>query len=267
MRASLRLIMFWATSLETEYMLITSSPIPLYYQVASVLRQNIYNDVYSAGDRLPSEEELAREFQVSRATLREAISQLVQAGELVRRHGLGTFVTTKERGQFSHVLYGDLESLVQAASANAHVAKQVEVTQNTEFPERVAAQLGLDPARGTLITRLMTMGDSPFAYHRNYLPSVIGKAITKRTLASVGVMRAIADTGREPWRAVQTIRAQAADPELGELLGVGPSGPLMSTERVLYDREDLPLEVVHSWYPAYSYSYQVTFERGRRSKT
>lgn len=249
-------------------MLVTASPIPLYYQVSSVIRQRIYNGVYEASTRLPSEEELARDFQVSRATLREAITQLVQAGELVRRHGLGTFVTAKERGRVSHTLRGDLQSLVQAASANAHVVKQVEVAHNTDFPDRVAAQLDLEPARGTLITRLMTAGDSPFAYHRNYVPPSIGKSISKRTLASVGVMRAIADAGREPWRAVQTIQAQAADAEIGQLLEVGPSGPLMATERVLYDRDGTPLEVVHSWYPAYAYSYQVIFELGdERSKS
>ena len=248
-------------------MLITSSPIPLYYQVASVIRQDIYNGVYTSGDKLPAEEELARKFEVSRATLREALGQLVQAGELVRRHGLGTFVTAKERGRYSHALHGDLDSLVHAASANAHVAKQVEVAHNVELPKQVAEQLNLAAGCGTLISRLMTSGDSPFAYHRNYLPPALGKTITKRTLASVGVMRAIADAGREPWRAVQAIRAQAADPELGTRLGVGPSGPLMATERVLYDRDDEPLEVVHSWYPGYAYSYQVTFERDRAAKT
>lgn len=241
-------------------MLISSSPIPLYYQVASVLRQRIYAGVYPSGTRLPSEDELAKEFQVSRATLREAVTQLVQAGELLRRHGLGTFVTAKERSQFAHTLRGELESLLKAAAANAHVVKEVEVLHEVELPALVAKDLLLAEPKGSLVKRLMTSGDTPFAYHLNYLPPELGEGISAQKLASVGVMRALLDAGAVPVRAVQTIRAQAADPELGERLGVGPSGPLLATVRVLYDADDRPLEVVHSWYPAHMYSYQVNFD-------
>ena len=66
--------------------------LPLYHQVAGILRQRIDDGVYPAGGRLLSEDELAAEFEVSRATIRQAIGQLVMERRVVRRQGRGTYV-------------------------------------------------------------------------------------------------------------------------------------------------------------------------------
>lgn len=63
----------------------------LYAQIASRLEQVVL-DQYSAGDGLPSEGDLATLFGVNRHTLRRAVDELVEAGLLERRHGLGIFV-------------------------------------------------------------------------------------------------------------------------------------------------------------------------------
>lgn len=46
--------------------------LPLYYRVYKTLEQRIQEERYKAGDRLPSEDELCREFRVSRMTIRQA---------------------------------------------------------------------------------------------------------------------------------------------------------------------------------------------------
>jgi GntR family transcriptional regulator len=65
--------------------------IPKYYQVELALKQRIA--VLSAGTALPSEPDLAREYGVSRATLRTAINELVGLGLLRKVQGRGTFVS------------------------------------------------------------------------------------------------------------------------------------------------------------------------------
>ena len=69
-----------------------TSPVPLYFQVATRLQQLIEDGELPVGSRLENEVELADRLGVSRPTMRRAISYLVERGMLVRRRGIGTQV-------------------------------------------------------------------------------------------------------------------------------------------------------------------------------
>lgn len=68
--------------------------IAIYYQLEEYIREKIESQEWPKGFKLPSEMELAEFFKVSRSTVRHAISNLVLEGILVRKQGLGTFVTS-----------------------------------------------------------------------------------------------------------------------------------------------------------------------------
>ena len=70
-----------------------SEPTPLYYQVKRRLRDRITSGRYPAGAQIPPEGTLEREFGVSRTTVRKAVEELVDEGFLLRRRGVGTFVS------------------------------------------------------------------------------------------------------------------------------------------------------------------------------
>lgn len=67
---------------------------PLPAQLADRLRQRIADGDWEPGHRLPSEQDLATEYGVSRPTVRSAVARLVDSGLLRVRHGAGTFVTS-----------------------------------------------------------------------------------------------------------------------------------------------------------------------------
>ncbi|MBF4499994.1 GntR family transcriptional regulator [Savagea sp. SN6] len=67
----------------------------LYVQVIEKIKQDIEDGVYQENERFPSEFELARSLGVSRATLREAFRILEEEKVIVRKHGVGTFVSSK----------------------------------------------------------------------------------------------------------------------------------------------------------------------------
>lgn len=71
---------------------------PLPAQLADRLRQRIADGDWGPGHRLPSEQDLAAEYGVSRPTVRSAVARLVDIGMLRVRHGAGTFVTTHRSG-------------------------------------------------------------------------------------------------------------------------------------------------------------------------
>jgi GntR family transcriptional regulator len=70
-----------------------TSPVPLYFQLAEILKERIEAGRWPAGERFPSERELAEEFGISRTVIRPALDLLASDGQLVRIKGRGTFVT------------------------------------------------------------------------------------------------------------------------------------------------------------------------------
>jgi DNA-binding GntR family transcriptional regulator len=69
---------------------------PLYIQLKEELEGRIKSGQWDVDGRIPSENELMREFGVGRATVREAVSRLVNEGYLVKRRGIGTFVALRQ---------------------------------------------------------------------------------------------------------------------------------------------------------------------------
>jgi len=80
---------------EYEMKLNKDLPTPLYHQVKNYLEERITLD-WEEGHQLPSEKELAQQFNVSNITVKRAIHDLVNRGLLYRQRGRGTFVSKKE---------------------------------------------------------------------------------------------------------------------------------------------------------------------------
>ena len=69
-----------------------NSVIPLYEQVANALRGDIQGGAFDATKRLPTEEELAEKYGISRITVRRAVGDLVEEGLVEKKQGKGTFI-------------------------------------------------------------------------------------------------------------------------------------------------------------------------------
>lgn len=68
--------------------------LPAYMKIHDQIKKEIDEEIWKIGQRLPSERDLAEQFEVSRMTLRQAITLLVEEGVLERRMGSGTFVAS-----------------------------------------------------------------------------------------------------------------------------------------------------------------------------
>ncbi|MDY7077519.1 MAG: extracellular solute-binding protein [Chloroflexota bacterium] len=71
-----------------------NSPIPIYHQLKTLIREQIESGVWRPGDRIPTEQELCQSYGISRSPVRQALNGLAYEGVLIRRPGLGTFVDT-----------------------------------------------------------------------------------------------------------------------------------------------------------------------------
>ena len=67
---------------------------PKYVQIQNYILQKIESGEYTAGDKIPSEIELARQFDVSRLTVNTAVKELANSGIVERVQGKGTFINS-----------------------------------------------------------------------------------------------------------------------------------------------------------------------------
>lgn len=90
---------------------IEKGAIPLWFQIANILRASIANGEFQSGEILPSEAELFRVFGVSRTTARASLNKLVQEGLLDRRSGVGSVVIEPKVDQPVSQLLGFSEDM------------------------------------------------------------------------------------------------------------------------------------------------------------
>ncbi|MEO7336369.1 MAG: GntR family transcriptional regulator [Caldimonas sp.] len=74
-------------------MILDNATVPLYVQLADLFRQRIAKGVWRQGEKLPSLDQLVKEFEVARVTVRQAVDRLTRDGLVLPQRGRGTFVT------------------------------------------------------------------------------------------------------------------------------------------------------------------------------
>lgn len=231
---------------------------PLYQRVFWVLRQRIVDGQLEPGQQMQTEDELAAEFNVSRATVRQAISELAARQLVLRKQGKGTFVLPSSNHTVGPRLTGSLSDVVPHGAKIVHV----EVARDGILPPNVAKTLGLDDRRGCVITRVRSSDDEIFSVTINYLPSHLGRLISDKDLRSESLLVLLKTQGFEIAWGEQTVRAELADIEVAERLEVDYGSPVLFAERILFDQSSRPLDVVASWYRGDRYEYRVQLTPG-----
>ena len=239
-------------------MIDNAQALPLYHQVAGILRQRIDDGIYPVGGRLLAEDELAAEFEVSRATIRQAVGELVMEGRVVRRQGRGTFVEAREKHVQQQRFRGSLGDLIR--ESHRAKTKNVELSHNVQLPLPIAEALQLDKPVGTIVKRTRIMDGEPFALTITYLPPEAGKKISAAGLRKKALMELLTDNSVILSSATQAIRAQLADLDVCSQIDVEVGAAVLMVERVVHDSTGRPVEYVRSWYRGDRYEYAVTLD-------
>lgn len=232
--------------------------LPLYHQVAAVLRQRIENAEYPAGDRLASEDELAAEFAVSRATIRQAVGSLVSEGLVVRKQGSGTYVQELKNAVLRQRFRGSLDDLIRESQTAS--PRDIHVEHDVPVPPSVSSALEVDASTATVARRIRVIDGEPFAYTITYLPNDVGRTITPERMGSAALMEILIQDGIELASATQSIRPQLADARLGRQLETELGAPVLYVERTVRDTSGRPVEFVKTWYRGDRYEYTVTLD-------
>jgi GntR family transcriptional regulator len=237
----------------------SASPIPLYHRVYSVLRQRVDNGTYPPGAQLPTEDELVAEFGVSRATIRQAVGDLVAAGLVSRHQGRGTFVLEDGHARLGQRFSGNLGDLIREGRRTTF--RNVTIEHGREVPARITRELQLVDNRATLVRRTRLYDGVPFGYTEDYFTPEIGKILSGADLSSVIPRDLLADSGHDIASAMQTIRAQLADVDVSKALSIPLGAAVLFVERLSYDASGTPLVFVQSWYHGEMYEFKATLSQ------
>lgn len=229
--------------------------IPRYIQIRESLQEQIQAGDLQPGEKLPSEDQLAVEFGVSRMTMRKSLNDLTEAGLIYRRHGLGTFVSNSTM-QRDHTRLTDFFA---DCRENGHLPHaQLLCREIVAARPPMARALGLEP--GAELIRLATLRSVdgyPVTYHDAYLPAPLFPALLTMETAALDldrrhVWQLIEAQGYTVANVVERLEARLADQELAGLLDVSAGSAVLFGERVLYADDGTPLK------------YAECFNRGDR---
>jgi GntR family transcriptional regulator len=142
-------------------------------EVRHQLRTELTDGTYKVGDKLPSELELAEQYAVSRATLREILSGLQRDGLVRRVHGVGTFVAAPEKRVHNAL---DLDIGVTEGLTSSQVSSEVVLVAQSirAIPGWMADRLGLQGSpTGLWVERIVIVEDEPAVQVLDVIPSEI----------------------------------------------------------------------------------------------
>lgn len=217
------------------------SSVPLYYQLATILRENIISGRYAIGEKLPTEAELVERYAVSRATVRGALLSLQDEGLIRREAGRGTFVSGLPEFTGTLKMDGTLNGLIAMGLATS--PKLVDLQKVTVTPHQ-AEILGMEPGTPAIRAyRVRYYKNHPYCYIINTLPLEIGKKLSKKNWESGSILKYLqARHHIQLGDADEYVRATVADANLARWLQVRIGAPLLQVEYLIRDVEGNPVE-------------------------
>jgi len=231
--------------------------VPRHRQIAAELTRRIAAGEFPVGAFLPSEALLAEEFDVSRMTVRHALSGLASRGLIERRHGLGTRVTeTRLERHQAHQPIGLAEELM---SRGIRPGSRVLKLEEIRAPEIVRDDLKLGP-RATVVrlVRLRFADDRLIGLQESMIPSRFCPGLSTSNLDDASLTQVLRSRyGLSQARADLTIDAVEASPEQAELLEVASGSALLRSTRITYLPDERPLERTIGWFPGSRYGFIV----------
>jgi GntR family transcriptional regulator len=229
-----------------EYVAQVAREAPLHVRIRESLRQQVLTGHYKPGDRIPSEEDLAKDWQVNRLTARRSISDLVNEGLLQRRPGIGTFVIGRR-------LLRDISALVSfwQSTRDLGMKPSAKLIGAEEIPAPMDIAEPLEIAEGDPVYRIrrQRLSDGEvMAYHIAHIPAQYLPGLLKKDLSRLSLYALYRAGGYAPTTGEQRIGAQATGPELARLLSISPGSPVLSLHRTTRATSGRPIEFLIAYY-------------------
>lgn len=234
--------------------------VPLYVQLARILRTQINSGEYKPGDALPTEEGLSKAFGVSRITVREALRILTDENLIVRHSGKGTFVAKRSGLGASVWAACTIEDLIYGGheTRRRYLGRRV-----FRASQGIAETLQIPADTRVLEVRsLMYVGETPLAHVTLTVSYALGRRVPEKRLAEKPLILLLSEIcGIQVGDVDQWTTASLADRRIGEVLGVSPGDPVLVLERIFYDLDGRPIELAVNRYRTDQFRHHIRLQQ------
>jgi GntR family transcriptional regulator len=232
-----------------------------YLRVIELMKENIESGIYKENDRLPTDFELAQEFNVTQTTLRKALTILVDEEVLTRQHGVGLFINPKP------IFTSGIEQLesVSAMIENAGMEPGTIFmdVSDTDLTDECITQYFEIAEEEKLVTikRVRTADGEPVVY---CVDNLLSKYIPNETneLFSISMFDAIEQSGDvRIVQAIAHIEPVGYDEEASSILRCGVDVPLLVLKQRHYTDDGEMVLYSKNYFRADKFSFHVVRKR------
>ena len=219
----------------------------IYIRIHDEIKHQIETGVFEVGQRLPSERVMAEQFGVSRMTLRQAVTSLVEEGILTRYVGSGTFVASdrvreKMRGTTSFTEI--IQNLGKTPSSK--VLSYQKTKANEVECDKLQLKKGAQIIR---MERIRYAEELPICYEVASIPYRLIEDFAKNDIAN-HFYDTLANAGKKIGRSEQIISAKIVNKEIANFLSIKQSSAILALTQISYfaNSDETPFEYVLSQY-------------------
>ena len=234
---------------------------PLTVRVEEALRN--YLESFSAGEKLPSEMELAQMMGVSRATLREALRVFEERGWIVSRHGVGTFATSIKPLMESGLEV--LESLDAMAAREGLTCGMDHLTIDVQPADAsMAANLAIQVGEPTVVvTRRRLLEGAVLAYMYDVIPAnLIDLDDFKEKFTGSALDYMDASLSNAPLRSKIMLQSVPASSKVASQMEIPEGTSLLLLEEQVFSENNRVVDYSYNFYLTSRFRFQILRRKG-----
>ncbi|HEY7886813.1 MAG TPA: GntR family transcriptional regulator [Steroidobacteraceae bacterium] len=231
-----------------------------YLRLYRVLSQAVAEGRFAAGQPLPSEPRLMRDYGVSRSTVRRALAGLEAEGRITRKRGSGTFARRQsQQGAASR----DCSMMLDGTGGTPEAATVRTIAfQRIPTPAFLPAGERGFGAAAVLIRRVRSIVRQPMALETAYLPEEIGAGLTRRQLSADGgpLLALLASLGHRSVSVEREFAALGADPLVAGSLELAVGAPVFNVRTLAHGLRHCIVAYVECLYRPDHYEARAAIE-------
>jgi GntR family transcriptional regulator len=223
-----------------------ASPVPFYFQLARLLREEIASRRWAPGTQIASEPALCEHFGVSRSVIRQALDRLEREGIVQRLKGRGTFVVGPSNDSWR--LQSSDGFFHEEVGLGHLVTSKILRAETGPLPRWASTALEVaDGSDGATIERLRFVDGQIALYTVNQAPLELADTVTGLRAGDSLYERLEQEHGLTVHSGRRVVEAVAAEARLAELLQVPRATPLVFIESVSWDEQRRPFDCYQTW--------------------
>ena len=237
------------------------STTPLYQQLRDEIRKQIVNGTLKPGEKIPTEEEICKKYNVSRSVIKQAFSVLVSDGYLERKPRLGTFVTeNKSTGFFRDIISFNEEIQHQGSTPHTKIVN----SEITTCPLQIAEKMHMTKNDKVIHIERVRYRDNDVVYYVDayYNPLFLEHFEIIKDGNRSFYERMETDYGIKICKVRRSFKAISANKRLSDLLGVKIKSALLYVASTEFDQCDHLISFDESYYVGDNSLFNVEIIKG-----